>query len=108
MLLMKLTFGAKYCVFDVFKLKSSLEFKVLFREVYCHIYKQKVLFAAQLRCRRKRNFQLYVCRYISPNENFEYRYPLNHCLFSKKMALFCLSSLKCCMEFIHKQHVKVS
>ena len=50
--------------------------KILFGEVNSRIYVRKSRFTALLTHRRKLNFRPYVGRYTSPNENFEYSYPL--------------------------------
>ena len=48
-------------------------FKISFREVYV----RKSCLRLRLRVTVKLNFRPYIRRYTSPNENFEYSYPLN-------------------------------
>ena len=48
-------------------------FKILFGEIYCQIYSRKSCFTAPLTRSGKTEFQ------TSPNENFEYSYPLIDC-----------------------------
>ena len=51
--------------------------KIFILEVYRRIYVRKSRFMAPLaRVAVKLNFQQYIRRYTSPNDNFEYSYPL--------------------------------
>ena len=52
-------------------------FKISFGEVYRRIYVRKSRFTVSSRVAVKLNFRPNIRRYSSPNENFEYSYPLN-------------------------------
>ena len=57
--------------------------KFSFWEVYCWIYGWKFSFTAT----RERDFQTYIRRYTSPNENFEYGYPHLNALLQSHLKL---------------------
>ena len=52
-------------------------FKISFGEVYRRIYIPKSSFTAPLAGHVKCDFRPYIPQYTSPNENFEYSYPLS-------------------------------
>ena len=62
-------------------------FKISFGEVYRWIYSWKSRFTTPFRRHCKTKFPTYIQCYTSPNETFEYSYPLSHKLKPNRFAI---------------------
>ena len=56
--------------------------KFSFGEVYRRIYSRKLVLQQRVSEALKRDFRMYIQRYTSPNENFEYGYPHSYALLT--------------------------